>query len=354
MRLPGGGETVDLVPLVPRAVTSARPTMRRQGGGGARLLEVFFLAAVFLLMSPSEALAFGPATHIDLGLGVLKYVGILPPLIRRLINSYPDTFLYGGFAADQVVGKNMAQQVHHCHNWNVGFRLLDAAPNQEIKALCWGFLGHLAADVVAHNQFVPLKVVTSYRSRMTRHVYWELRFDQAIHGSDGVWDTLKRLGGTRFPEADRFLREELSRSSRLLPYDVSRGIFNSFMLLNRAERWREMTSNVADRSRWQLRDEYLQRCTKMALDSVFALLIDGKRADPVGVDPTGMETLAAAKKLRKKLKRKMKKGQLAERLSVGTERLISQRLQETMANGPELPTVEEILEWEESERLSAG
>lgn len=314
-----------------------------------RVLEVAFLSLVFLAIFPGEALAFGPATHIDLGLGVLRYAALLPPLLRRLINSYSDTFLYGSFAADQVVGKNMAQQIHHCHNWKVGFRILDVAPTPEIKALCWGFLAHLAADVVAHNHYVPLKVVTSYRSRMTRHVYWELRFDQAMHSSEGVWETLKRLGGMRFPGADMFLREELSRASRLLPYDVSRGIFNSFMLLNRAERWREMTSNVADRSRWQLRREELERCNKLALDSVFALLIDGKRARPVEVDPTGMEVLANAKKLRKKLKRKMKKGLLAERLSPGTERRIATHLQETLSSGPTLPSVEEILLWEKEE-----
>lgn len=323
----------------------------------------FFLVsslALFLILGfPGQALAFGPATHIDLGLSVLRYAAILPPLMRKLLKSHPDAFLYGGFAADQVVGKNMAQQIHHCHNWNVGFRMLDAAPNERIKALCWGFLSHLAADVIAHNYYVPMKVLASYRSRMTRHVYWEVRYDQVMHASESVWATLKHLGGERFPEEDSFLREELSRASRVLPYEVSRGIFNSIMLLNRAERWREMISNAADRSPWKLREDDLHTCNKMALDAVCALLIDGKRASPVKVDPTGMTVLAEAKQLRKKLKRKMKKGILAERLSPATEDRIGLRLQEALSPGFNedgssiLPRVEEILEWEKLETPGA-
>jgi hypothetical protein len=318
-------------------------TKREAGSGRMGWGELFLLVLVLLVAFPREALAFGPATHIDLGLHVLRYAALLPFAVRRVISSYPETFLYGGFAADVVVGKNLARHVHHCHNWDVGFRMLDEAPTAEIKALCWGFLAHLGADVIAHNYFIPFKLVCSYEGRMTRHVYWEVRFDQANHDSDGVWRTLQRLGRARFPEADGFLRDELSRSSRLLPFDVSRRLFNSFMLLSRAEKWREMTSNVADRSRWSLSEEEFTDVRRRALDNVFGVLVDGRNAAVASRDPTGKQVLGQAKKLRRKLKRKMRRGRVGVRLGPAGEALLQQRLFDVLdGRGGALPTFAEI------------
>jgi hypothetical protein len=215
----------------------------RPGRGRAGWLEKALWIAAVVLLFPETAFAFGPATHIDLGLQVLRYGALLPLAVRGLIRRYPEYFLYGSCSADMIIGKNLARFVHHCHNWKVGFKMLDDAPDDRLRALCWGFLAHLAADVVSHNYYVPLKVVESYKGRMTRHAYWELRFDQAMHSGDGVWQTLVHIGRSRFPDADRFLREELTRASRLFPFDVSRRIFNSLMLVGRAEKWRKIRVN---------------------------------------------------------------------------------------------------------------
>jgi hypothetical protein len=317
----------------------------RSRRGRAGLGEKLLWIAAILLLVPDVAYAFGPATHIDLGLHVLRYAALLPPLVRRVVINHPESFLYGGFAADVVVGKNLAQHVHHCHNWQVGFRMLDDAPTPDLEALCWGFLSHLSSDVVAHNYFVPLKLILSYQARTTRHVYWEVRFDQANHESEGVWETLHRMGRARFPEADDFLREELSSASRLLPFEASRRLFNSFMLVSRAERWREMTSSIADRSRWSLSREEFVECRRMAFDFVLAVLIDGRKAAVVGADPTGRDVLSKAKKLRRKLKRLAKKGKTGERLSKPAEDLIKQQLHDgVLRSGANLPSIDEVRE----------
>src|SRR5262249_48933023 len=84
-------------------------------------------AFVVVLLAPSLAFAWGPATHIDFGLQVLKHAAVLTPFVRELLRRYPDDYLYGCCAADIIVGKNFAKYLYHCHNWQVGLRVLDTA-----------------------------------------------------------------------------------------------------------------------------------------------------------------------------------------------------------------------------------
>lgn len=39
-----------------------------------------------------------------------------------------------------VVGKNFAKYMYHCHNWQVGLRVLGKARTDAEAALCFGFL----------------------------------------------------------------------------------------------------------------------------------------------------------------------------------------------------------------------
>src|SRR5262245_18404865 len=118
-----------------------------------------FYAFALVLHKPKLAIAWGPATHIDFGLQVLRNAAILAPCLRQLLRRYPDDYLYGCGAAVIVVGKNFAKYLYHCHNWQVGLRVLDTAADERQKTLCYGFLPHLAADIVALNFFVPYNTV---------------------------------------------------------------------------------------------------------------------------------------------------------------------------------------------------
>ncbi|MCD6499228.1 MAG: zinc dependent phospholipase C family protein [Deltaproteobacteria bacterium] len=295
-------------------------------------LDIGLWTVGILLFLSGPALAFGPAAHIEFGLNALRYLALLPAGIRTLLRHYPDQFLYGTCAADIIVGKNMAEYVNHCHNWDVGFRMLDHADSGRVESLCWGFLCHLAADVVAHNYFVPLKTITSYRAQTTRHIYWEMRFDQARHNGDGVWEALDFVGRSTFLDEDAFLRRELSRSSRLLPFEVSRRLFNSVMMVQRTERWRQTVSNMADRSAWALAADEISFVRSMALDSTLSLLSHGRKAPVVQADPTGMEVLAEAKKLRGALKRRMRQGAIDDTLCTSGQKMVRVRLEERLTS----------------------
>ena len=66
------------------------------------------------------------------------------------------------------------------HSWKGGFRFLNEAVDDQEMAYAYGFLSHLAADVVAHNFFVP-NLTNEYRAlRKKSHLYWEIRADYLV------------------------------------------------------------------------------------------------------------------------------------------------------------------------------
>ena len=58
---------------------------------------------------------------------MLENTRLLIPPARALLEAYPYDFLYGNISADIVVGKNLCEELKHCHNWKIGFKLLKRA-----------------------------------------------------------------------------------------------------------------------------------------------------------------------------------------------------------------------------------
>jgi hypothetical protein len=267
-------------------------------------------AALAVLLVPATACAWGPGAHIDFGMQVLEGLALLAPALRELLGRHADDYLYGCCAADIIVGKNLAPYRDHCHNWQVGLKMLDSAESSPQKALVYGFLTHLSADIVAHNYFIPYKTVESFRNRFARHAYWELRFDQVAHSSDVVWDTLRRIGKHKFREHDEFLGRILGDSSRLFSFRMSQRLFNSFMLLQRLKRWRQANAVVARRSPLPLTEQEVSECNRLAHQAIFAFLVQGVHSRTLRADPTGSRNLRQAKLLRRELRLLRRKGRL--------------------------------------------
>ncbi|MBW2016582.1 MAG: zinc dependent phospholipase C family protein [Deltaproteobacteria bacterium] len=144
------------------------------------LLKItFFFAAfgVFDFLFPGGAWAWGPGVHTVIATGLLGDLQSLLPLVAENIRAYPLEFLYGNLAADFFVGKGIKPREGHSHNWETGFRLMKEARGEREASYAYGFLSHLAADVIAHNYFIPIMIQkTSSWGRMG-HLYWETASD---------------------------------------------------------------------------------------------------------------------------------------------------------------------------------
>lgn len=138
----------------------------------------FFLLCFSVLVE--EAWAWGPAMHTAIACRILQDGAAILPAIAAIIQSFPREFVYGSLAADFFVGKGTKPKKDHSHNWQTGFRLLRKAKTDTESAYAYGFFSHLAADVIAHNYFVPNLIYQVSTWRKMGHLYWEAKADHSV------------------------------------------------------------------------------------------------------------------------------------------------------------------------------
>ncbi len=144
------------------------------------LILVYTLIAV-LGVAP-VCLAWGPGVHMAIGNAVLNNLELLPLAVARLLLSDPAVFLYGCLSADIFIGKGSRAKPLHSHNWKTGLALLhDAADNPYLKTYALGYLSHLAADITAHNYYVPNLMGRCLRAGRLGHVYIEMLADSRVN-----------------------------------------------------------------------------------------------------------------------------------------------------------------------------
>lgn len=268
------------------------------------MLVISALALFFILAMPDAALAWGPATHLELGKTLLESTRLLVPPVRALLEAYPYDFLYGNISADIVIGKNLVEELKHCHNWKVGFKLLKRAESDSQRAFVYGYLSHLAADTIAHNHFIPEMMIRSFSSRTSRHIYWEMRFDALADKS--VWKIPKKLVREVHRDNDRLLGATIEDTP--LSFRTNKTIFSSVMSIQRVEQWHNMLNLLSLKSKWALNREDKDRYFALSIDSIIDLLTFTQQAHCLRKDPTGKHSLNAAKFIRKRLNTIKKNG----------------------------------------------
>ena len=261
-----------------------------------------------LLLIPKPAWAFGPAAHLDFGLHILRDLAVLAPLVSDLLRRFPDDFLYGNLAPDITIGKNLSPYQLHCHNWQVGFSVLDLANDEATQSFAWGYLSHLAADVVAHNYFVPYKIVASFQQRTASHTYWEVRYDTRV--DQAVWRQAKRLSGKTHRKHDQHLKKILT--GPLFPFPINKQLFSSMMLFSRLLRWQRVVKAHARHSPRILHLEEVQTARSLSIERIRDLLTHGDAAGCLNSDPTGHRNLLIARDLRNRLRALYRQGQLID------------------------------------------
>jgi hypothetical protein len=253
-------------------------------------------ALVIIALTPADALAWAPGTHILLGEAVLRAADVLLPTgLAALLRAHPYDFLYGSIAADTSFAKRYARVGRHCHHWPVGDEILGRARDERLQAFGYGYLAHLAADVVAHNHFVPHQLAISGAAAGIGHSYWESRFE---HHTGERWprrarEVIELDHGQSDAHLDRIL------SPTLFSTPTNRRIFRGMVRVNDLESWQRIVTLMAARSRVSLRDAMVAQHLDLAFVYVVDLLAGGMAATPRKFDPAGDESLREAKRLRR-------------------------------------------------------
>ncbi len=285
------------------------------------LIYIIIATVVFLLL-PETANAWGPGMHMFVGVAALAKAALIAPAIRHLIERYPEEFLYGAVVPDIVVGKKYAGYMHHCHNWNIGRFILSEAVNDRQRAAAYGYLTHLAADVVAHNYYIPFKIVKSHSARTLSHTYWEMRFDIGV--PDKVWKLLDKVSKYEMGEFDLLLERVLKKT--IFSYRTNKRIFSSILILQKMRGMRDSLKLYARASRWGVGEENREHYVDLTMEAALDFLKDPAGAACLDVDPTGTARLTYAKNLRRRIKKLMHRGLLTKRKAAALVELVKERL----------------------------
>jgi len=298
------------------------------------------LIGLVLLLLPSEAYAWGPGMHVEVALSALSKISVVSPAIAALMEKFPEAFIYGAASPDIIVGKKLAGYLHHCHNWRMGRMIQKEARGERQTAAAYGYLMHLAADIVAHNYFIPFKIVRSWDARMHAHTYWEMRFDLGV--SDEAWNRLDMITELDIEEFDDLLERVLRKT--IFSFSTNKRIFNTILMLQKVRGLRRSLELHASRSKYDIGVENRQHYVDLAMESALSFLRDPEGAPCLAVDPAGLARLDYAKNLRRNIRNKVSQGRLKER---DAERLV-ELVKERLALGlyrPDmiLPVVDDVL-----------
>jgi len=271
-------------------------------------MTTFLLLTAITILFPHDAVAWGGGIHLQTGVSVLANLSRFEPALAAILNAYPHDFLYGCISADITVGKKFTHYMLNCHRWKIGQNVLASAENDRQKACGYGYLCHLAADVIAHNYYVPYKTMRSFATITMKHAYWEMRFETFVEKE--IWDVAREVCKTDQAANDKLMRNVLTPT--LFSFATNKRIFNSIMLLSRLEKWQKMMQTLSDSSRYQLaetdRDDYLQ----LTEDTIFSFFENPHTSPLLHADPTGERALKTAEAIRKNLRLLYKSGKISK------------------------------------------
>jgi hypothetical protein len=259
--------------------------------GGVALAIAIGLVA----LTPDVALAWTPGTHIFLGEAVLRSLHLLPGNTAQLIAAFPYDFLYGSIAADTSIAKKYAAAGRHCHSWKVGREILEAARNEQLRAFGLGYMAHLAADVVAHNFFVPRQLTLTSATSALGHSYWESRFE--MHLPEGFSARARAVILRDHSRADEHLDRILAPT--LFSTPTNRRIFRGMVRAADSESWQRIFQILLENSRWDLPDDDTTAYMSRSFDYIIDLLTRLDESEPHRYDPAGRSALRLSKRVRR-------------------------------------------------------
>lgn len=259
-----------------------------------RALIALLAVGVVVLLLPDPLLAWTPGTHIYLGESVLANLSALPTAMADLLRAFPFDFLYGNIAADSSIAKKYAPVGRHCHAWHVGQEIYDLARTDALRAFGLGYLSHLAADVVAHNFFVPRQLVLTSSSTGLGHSYWESRFERPL--GETFARTAKEVILLDHTPADAHLDEIIAPT--IFSVRTNRRLFRGMVHLTETQGWHRAFEVAEKRSRWDLPTIDVERHLARSFDYIMGMLSEPE-AEARRLDPAGDQPLRTAKRMRR-------------------------------------------------------
>lgn len=259
-----------------------------------KFAAAFALVALAALLLPASLHAWTPGTHVVLGEQILSSLQLLPTAVADLLRAFPYDFLYGSIAADTTMAKKFAPADRHCHAWHVGQEVFDLAQTDALRAFGLGYLAHLAADVVAHNHYVPRQLVVTSSTRTMGHTYWESRAETVL--GDAVPKAARELIRLDHRPADAHLERILSPT--IFSIATNRRFFRGLVRVADSRPWQMGMQVAHGQSRWELPEELIAAHLDQATANIRAVLRQDA-AQLLRLDPNGEGAILRSKGVRR-------------------------------------------------------
>jgi Zinc dependent phospholipase C len=271
------------------------------------------LTFTLMLLWPGHAWAWGIGFHLQIGTGILDGIRQIAPQLESCLKAFPYDYLYGCIAADITLGKKFTHYLQHCHSWRVAKQVIAAAEDDAQRACAYGYLSHLAMDVVAHSYFVPYKMVRTFSTMTLKHTYWEIRMEAEVDPS--TWSLARTIARKDFSHNDAMLRGVIADT--IFSFDTNKRLFNSILMLNRLQQWQKLLRSLNRGSKWVLDAEDQREYVQLAREVTESILRDMEASPYWKADPAGERALHAAKMIRKNLYLLWLDGKLPEEEAAG-------------------------------------
>ncbi len=252
--------------------------------------STWIVAAALIFLFATPVFAWGPGTHTFFSTLALDGAVAVPAAILALLRRRRADFLYGSVAPDEILAKKLCDARDHCHNWNVGFRLLDESRTEAQRAFSMGYLTHLAADVVAHNEFVPNRLLLSGTTRQFGHSYWEMRAERFV---EPAYLSIMSFVRQQDQRRNQALMERIVLET-IFSHRTNRRICDGMYRISNGKSWSRMWELIDRYSRWDLPASEIRRYHAKSTEAIADLLAHGRSAAIVRKDPVGEESLRRA------------------------------------------------------------
>jgi hypothetical protein len=247
-------------------------------------------AAVMELVFSQAAWAWGPAVHTAISCRILEQAHLLMPFAAQVIMSHPLEFLYGSFAADFFVGKGQKKKAGHSHNWETAFRFLAEAGDEREASYAYGFLSHLAADIPAHNYFVPNLIHQASTWKRMGHLYWEARAD--YHIGPVYMRIAKEVLTMEDLGCDRMLISAVGK--RLNGLKTRRKLYTQTVRFSDFLNTTTSPLFIERSARYQISESYLASMLSLSYRLAVDILRNPGGSPCLGFDPIGSRNLSVA------------------------------------------------------------
>jgi len=256
---------------------------------------VLILAFFLLLLLPGEAFAWGPGVHMAIGNHVLIHLHLLAPAVAAVLVAHPEQYLYGCLSADIFIGKGSTFTPTHSHNWDTGRALLRQAEDAQAQAYAYGYLSHLAADVIAHNYLVPNILGFSAGSGKFAHTYVEMLADLQVECPCKQASSIFRIP---HPEADKTL--VLTMGQKKLPFSIKKSIFRQSLYLVEEKSYKRSLRMFRGLLPFARKEAFITEAIAYARDMVMDLLQNPQRSPVLECDPIGSMNLGQVRRFQRK------------------------------------------------------